>query len=209
MAQETLTKAWKARRSYQAGTQMKAWLFTILRNEYRSHLRRSWRQVEWDEDAAEKIATPPLQQHWQSELSDVRRALPCLSANQREALLLITVGALTYDQAAAVTSTPVGTVKSRVGRARAKLVKLLDGEAPRKAPSPENVHGAFRAAESAREISGIRPFQRYPKTRAFSSEIELRTIRSVIWTHAFKVRFDDGPFFLAPSPRAAFAFPYP
>ena len=150
MAQEALTKAWKARRSYRAGTQMKAWLFTILRNEYRSHLRRSWRQVEWDQEAAENIPTPGLQQHWQSELSDVRRALPCLPANQREALLLITVGALTYDQAAAVTSTPVGTVKSRVGRARAKLVRLLDGEAPRKAPSLESGRGAFRAADSAR-----------------------------------------------------------
>jgi len=128
MAQETLTKAWKARRSYRPGTQMKAWLCSILRNEYRSHLRRSWRQVEWNQDAEEKIAAPPLQQHWQSELLDVRRALPFLSADQREALLLITVGALTYDQAAAVTSAPVGTVKSRVGRARAKLVKLLDGE---------------------------------------------------------------------------------
>jgi RNA polymerase sigma-70 factor (ECF subfamily) len=105
--------------------------------------------VAWDQDSAENIATPPLQQHWQSELSDVRRALPCLSAEQREALLLITVGALTYDQAAAVTSTPVGTVKSRVGRARAKLVKLLDGEAPRKASSPEHVRGAFRAADGA------------------------------------------------------------
>jgi RNA polymerase sigma factor (sigma-70 family) len=169
MAQETLTKAWKARRSYQAGTQMKAWLFTILRNEYRSHLRRSWRQVAWDEDAAENIATPPLQQHWQSELSDVRRALPCLPAEQREALLLITVGALTYDQAAAVTSTPVGTVKSRVGRARAKLVKLLDGEAPRKAPPQENVHGALRPADSARRLSSIiRPFQRNSKTSAVS-----------------------------------------
>jgi RNA polymerase sigma-70 factor (ECF subfamily) len=152
MAQETLTKAWKARRSYQAGTQMKAWLFTILRNEYRSHLRRSWRQVEWDEDAAENIATPPLQQYWQSELSDVRRALPCLPANQREALLLITVGALTYEQAAAVTSSPVGTVKSRVGRARAKLVKLLDDESTREAPSQEGVRGVFGGAESAQII---------------------------------------------------------
>jgi RNA polymerase sigma-70 factor (ECF subfamily) len=149
MAQETLTKAWKARRSYRAGTQMKAWLCTILRNEYRSHLRRSWRQVEWDQDAAENTAAPLLQQHWQSELSDVRRALPCLPANQREALLLITVGALTYEQAAAVTSSPVGTVKSRVARARAKLVKLLDGESPREAPSQERVRGAFSGADSA------------------------------------------------------------
>jgi RNA polymerase sigma-70 factor, ECF subfamily len=149
MAQETLTKAWKARRSYQAGTQMKAWLCTILRNEYRSHLRRSWRQVEWDQNAAENTAAPPLQQHWQSELSDVRRALPCLPANQREALLLITVGGLTYEQAAAVTSSPIGSVKSRVGRARAKLMKLLDGEPPREVPSQESVREASGGAHSA------------------------------------------------------------
>ena len=126
IAQETLTKAWKARSSYQPGTKMKAWLFTILRNEYISYQRRAWRQVGWDQDAMEKIPAP-LQQKWESELFDVRRALLFLPADQREALLLITASGFSYEQAASITATPIGTLKSRVSRARAKLLNLLDG----------------------------------------------------------------------------------
>lgn len=155
MAQEALTKAWRARSSYQSGSHMKAWLFTILRNEYKSHLRRAWRQVAWDQDAAEQIAAPPLQQHWESELSDVRRMLPRLCAEQREALLLITVGAFSYDQAAAVTSAPVGTVKSRVARARARLVRLLDGTVatPRVNPPPGRLHAKSNLGRRSRAFT--------------------------------------------------------
>ncbi len=126
MAQETLTRAWKARGSYRPGTQMKAWLFTILRNEYTSHQRRAWRQVEWDQDAAERIAAPPLGQ-WISELSDVQRALFRLPAKQREALLLVGAEACSYERAAKIAAAPIGTMKSRVTRARAKLMKILEG----------------------------------------------------------------------------------
>jgi RNA polymerase sigma-70 factor (ECF subfamily) len=130
IAQETLTKAWKARSSYQPGTKMKAWLFSILRNEYISYQRRAWRQVGWDQDAMEKIPAPLLQQKWESELFDVRRALLFLPANQREALLLITASGFSYEEAASITATPIGTLKSRVSRARAKLLSLLDGGDP-------------------------------------------------------------------------------
>ncbi len=127
IAQQALAKAWRARRSYQSGTKMKAWLFTIARNEYYSHQRRSWRQVAWNQHAGESIAVPPLQQHWASELSDVRRAMLVLPARQREALLLVAVGALSYDKAAAIAAAPVGSMKSRVSRARARLVKMMNG----------------------------------------------------------------------------------
>jgi RNA polymerase sigma-70 factor, ECF subfamily len=139
MAQETLTRAWRARNSFRSGTQMKAWLFTILRNEYRSHLRRAWRQVAWNQNSAEKLVAPPLQQHWQSELSDVQRALPRLSSGQREALMLVAVSAYSYEQASVITSTPVGTVKSRVARGRARLVKLLEGPVSRPDHLPESL----------------------------------------------------------------------
>jgi len=126
-AQETLTKAWKARSSYQPGTKMKAWLFAILRNEYISYQRRAWRQVGWDQETMEKIPGPPLQQKWDIELIDVRRALLFLPPDQREALLLITASGFSYQEAASITSTPIGTLKSRVSRGRAKLLNLLDG----------------------------------------------------------------------------------
>ena len=143
MAQEALTKAWGARSSYRSESNMKAWLFMILRNEFISHHRRAWREVAWDQDLADKIATPPLQQHWMSELSDVRRALLLLPANQREALLLIASGDSTYEQAAAITATAVGTMKSRVSRARARLVDLVGGidAAPRRSASAGRVLG--------------------------------------------------------------------
>ena len=127
IAQEALTKAWKARRSYQPGTQLKAWLFTILRNEYKSHQRRAWRQVAWDQDAVDMIPAPLGQQQWASELSDVGRALFRVPEEQREALMLVAAGGFSYTEAAAITNAPVGTLKSRVARARAKLVEILDG----------------------------------------------------------------------------------
>ena len=144
IAQETVTKAWKARNSYQPGSNMKAWLFTILRNEYISHKRRAWRQVGWDQDAMEMIPAPLQQHKWEIELFDLRRALLCLPAHHREALLLITAGGFSYDQASSITATPIGTLKSRVSRARAKLLNLLDGV---DAAAPETRTG--RAVESA------------------------------------------------------------
>src|SRR5256714_7753247 len=127
LAQETLIKAWRARSTYRSEANMKAWLFRILKNEYISHRRRAWRQVVWDQDVADKIASPALQQQWTTELSDVRRALLLLPAKQREALLLITAGDATYEQAAGITAVAVGTMKSRVSRGRARLVELVGG----------------------------------------------------------------------------------
>ena len=139
IAQEALVKAWKARSSYQDGTNLKAWLFTILRNEYVSHRRRAWREVAWDEDAGAKIPSPPEKQAWQSELSDVERALHRLPESFREALTLVAVAGFSYQEAANIAQVPVGTVKSRVGRARASLAKMLEANEslPQRKASPE------------------------------------------------------------------------
>jgi len=127
IAQEALAKAWKARRSYQAGSNLKAWLFTILRNENLSYQRRAWRQVAWDEKAADTIPAPAGEQRWAAELSDVRRALLRVPIEQREALLLVGAAGFSYDEAARIAGAPVGTMKSRVARARAKLADMMDG----------------------------------------------------------------------------------
>ena len=128
LAQEVLTKAWKARASYQCGTNLKAWLCTILKNEHGTYLRRAWRHVPWDAIAAAEIHAPQGAQRWASDLTDIRRALTCLVPEQREALMLVGVAGHSYGEAASLCNIPVGTLKSRLSRARAILEKLLQGE---------------------------------------------------------------------------------
>jgi RNA polymerase sigma-70 factor, ECF subfamily len=130
LAQETLVKAWQARHMFAAGTNLKAWLFTILRNQFYSDRRRAWRQAPWDQDAAERIPGSAGEQTWAAELSDTARALKSLSDEQREALILVGAGGFSYEDAATICNCAVGTVKSRVARARRSLVSLLDGENP-------------------------------------------------------------------------------
>ncbi len=115
--------------SFTPGSNLKAWLFMILRNEFYSHQRRAWRQVLWDTDALETIPVPAGEQQWAVELSDTACALRGLPDAQREALILVGVGGFSYEDAAAQTTKAVGTMKSRVGRARKSLRKILDSQA--------------------------------------------------------------------------------
>ncbi len=126
MAQEALAKAWRARARFEPGTNLKAWVFTILRNEFYSQGRRAWREQIWDADKAERIPAPSGQQDWTMELSDTARAMSTLPKEQREALLLVCAGGVAYEAAARICGTPVGTIKSRVARGRAALLDILD-----------------------------------------------------------------------------------
>jgi RNA polymerase sigma-70 factor (ECF subfamily) len=128
LAQEALVKAWQSRESFIPGTNLKAWLFTILRNQFYSDRRRAWRQAPWDQDAAERIPGSSTDQMWSSELSDTARALHTLTDEQREALILVGAGGFSYEEAAAICRCAVGTVKSRVARARKALIAILEGE---------------------------------------------------------------------------------
>jgi RNA polymerase sigma-70 factor (ECF subfamily) len=130
MAQEALTKAWKAQASFQLGTNMKAWLFTILRNEFYSHTRRSWRETHWDADQSEAIPGTPDEQQWSMDLADTERALGTLPDAQREALILVSAGGLSYEETAKICETAIGTVKSRVWRARHGLAAALSADKP-------------------------------------------------------------------------------
>lgn len=125
--QEALCKAWGARDSFHPGSNQKAWLLTILRNTYYNHRRRAWRRVGLDEDMALGIAGPEDEQLWAVHLADTVDAMGVLSLAQRKALMLVGVGGLTYDDAAARCDCPVGTTKSRVTRARKKVLAALDG----------------------------------------------------------------------------------
>lgn len=135
LAQEALTKAWKSRASYTLGTNLKAWLFMILRNEFYSGQRRAWRHAPWDQEAAERRHVDESQLVT-LELSDTVRALRQLQPAYREALILVAAGGFTYEEAAEICQCAVGTVKSRVCRARRQLAVILDGEEPLRAQLP-------------------------------------------------------------------------
>jgi RNA polymerase sigma-70 factor (ECF subfamily) len=135
MAQSTLVKAWRSQSAFQPGTNLKAWLFTILRNEFYTYRRRSWRQTHWDEIKGGRIAAPAEPQHWALELSDATRGLQELPDGQREALILVAAAGFSYEEAAEICGVPEGTVKSRVARGRLALAEMLDGERKFRGPS--------------------------------------------------------------------------
>jgi RNA polymerase sigma-70 factor (ECF subfamily) len=130
LAQEALAKAWQSRDTFRAGSNLKAWLFTILRNQFYSDRRRAWRQAPWDEGAAERVPAPKGEQMWAVQLSDTARALRQLPNEQREALILVGAGGFSYEDAAAICNCAIGTVKSRVARARKALSASLEGSTP-------------------------------------------------------------------------------
>ena len=125
LAQETMLKAWAARDRYRAGTNFKAWTFTILRNQFYSETRRNRFRGEYDETMAERILYTPGSQESVLELGDVLRALAAIPAGYREALILVSVEGMSYEEAAEVCQIAVGTVKSRVSRARAMLSNIV------------------------------------------------------------------------------------
>jgi RNA polymerase sigma-70 factor (ECF subfamily) len=125
LVQETLVKAWAHQASFQEGSNLRAWLFTILRNSYLSDRRKRRREVEdGDGSRAAQLAVYPRQQG-AIDLADLRVALARLSDEQREALILIGAAGLSYEEAAEICECPVGTMKSRVNRARSKLAADL------------------------------------------------------------------------------------
>ena len=125
LVQETLLKAWAARLRFQAGTNMRAWTFIILRNLFLSQMRRARFKGEWDEITASKILAAPASQDRHIELGDMQRALMHLPQPQREALILVGAGGFAYEEAAEICGCAVGTIKSRVARGRVALEALL------------------------------------------------------------------------------------
>ncbi|AYV47692.1 RNA polymerase subunit sigma-70 [Caulobacter flavus] len=125
LVQATLLKAWNARESYAVGTNMRAWAFMILRNQFYSEKRRSWREHALDQERAEQTLVASDDANALLDLDDLRRGMALLPEDQREALILVGAGGLSYDEAAAITGVVIGTVKSRVSRARASLVKIM------------------------------------------------------------------------------------
>jgi RNA polymerase sigma-70 factor (ECF subfamily) len=130
LAQDALMKAWRARDSYHSGTNLKAWLFTILRNTVYSHNRRAWRESQFEDGVEERIEAPDNEQGWTAELCDTTRALRTLPDAQRDAVILIGAGGFTYKEAAKICNTNSGTMKSRVARGRAALLSAVNNNTP-------------------------------------------------------------------------------
>ena len=144
LVQEALMKAWAAQERFQPGTSMRAWTFVILRNAYLTDMRRNRFRGEYDENVAERVLTAPAGQEEPLHLSDMHRALLTLPPERREALLLVGAGGFSYEEAAEICGCAVGTIKSRVGRARAALNAMLDdGDVPQRSTDDVVAHNAI------------------------------------------------------------------
>lgn len=144
LVQETMLKAWAAQDRFEPGTSMRAWTFVILRNAYLTDMRRNRFRGDYDEGVAERILTAPAGQEEPIHLSDMHRALLTLPPERREALLLVGAGGFSYEEAANICGCAVGTIKSRVGRARATLNSMLeDGDIPQRSLDDARAHRAI------------------------------------------------------------------
>lgn len=144
LVQETMLKAWAAQSRFEPGTSMRAWTFVILRNAYLTEMRRNRFRGEYDEGVAERILTAPAGQEEPLHLSDMHRALLTLPAERREALLLVGAGGFSYEEAAEICGCAIGTIKSRVGRARAALTAMLEeGDIPQRSLDDNPAHRAI------------------------------------------------------------------
>jgi RNA polymerase sigma-70 factor, ECF subfamily len=130
LVQDTILNALQAQTQFTEGTNLKAWLFTILRNRFRSLVSRKHVTAEVAADDLEQLSSIPPEQDARLEVVAFKRAFGLLKPAQREILVLIGVDGLSYERAAQVCGCEVGTVKSRVNRARAQLKAILLEDAP-------------------------------------------------------------------------------
>lgn len=126
MVQDSIEKAWRNIDKFQAGTNMRAWLFTILRNTYYSNRRRAKREVADPEGTfVERLSVKP-DHDGRLQMSDFSRMFAQLPAEQREVLLLVGASGFSYEEAAEMCGVAIGTIKSRINRGRARLCELMD-----------------------------------------------------------------------------------
>ena len=128
LVQDTLIKAWTHRAKFEPGTNLRAWLFTILRNTYYTAVGRRRREVA-DEDGkhAATLSSAPTQD-WSVAVRSMRAGLQRLPYEHREALILVGAAGMTYEEAAEICGCAIGTIKSRVNRARARLLRIMDAD---------------------------------------------------------------------------------
>ncbi len=133
LVQETFLKAWVHRDSFDEGTNLRAWLFTILRNTYFSEMRRRRREVEDVDGLKAEQMRAPDDPEWHVRMKDLAWAWHSLPFDQQEALMLVGVEGISYEDAGVMLGCAAGTIKSRVNRGRQKLADVLGEELPRNA----------------------------------------------------------------------------
>ncbi len=128
LVQDTLIKAWSHKEKFEPGTNLRAWLFTILRNTYYTAMVKRRREVA-DEDGkhAARLSAAPTQE-WSVAMKAMQSALQRLPPEHREALILVGAAGLTYEEAADICGCALGTIKSRVNRARARLLLIMEAD---------------------------------------------------------------------------------
>jgi RNA polymerase sigma-70 factor (ECF subfamily) len=127
LVQDTLERAWNKFYLWRAGSDLRAWLFTIMHNVFVNQARRRRHEIEQAMDELPAVAVRATQGD-HLELQEVDRVLRSLSAEQREVILLVAVEQLTYEQVSRALDIPIGTVMSRLSRARERMRQLLGGQ---------------------------------------------------------------------------------
>jgi RNA polymerase sigma-70 factor (ECF subfamily) len=130
LVQDTLIKAWTHRDKFEMGTNLRAWLFTILRNTYYTAVVRKRREVRDETGKYAATLSTDATQDWSVAIRALQAALAQLPDEHREALILVGAAGLSYEEAAEICGCALGTIKSRVNRARARLLKIMDADQP-------------------------------------------------------------------------------
>ncbi len=149
LVQEALVRAWSKWDKFQPGTSLRAWLFTILRNIYYSNQRRSVREVQDSDGAFAQRLVVLGDQESHVDLEDFRKAPTRLSAERREVLILVAAAGVSYEEAATICGVEVGTIKSRLSRARTQLVALLGWDPRIEARAERKTRRAVTARSTA------------------------------------------------------------
>jgi RNA polymerase sigma-70 factor, ECF subfamily len=142
LVQEALLRAWSNSSKFQLGTSLRAWLFTILRNTYYSQYRKRSREVQDSDGVYSRGIAVEGDQESHLDLVDFRKALAKLPAEQREVLMMVGASGLSYEEAAAICDVEIGTIKSRLSRARTRLSELLGLNERRESPPDRELAAA-------------------------------------------------------------------
>ncbi|MGX1306202.1 RNA polymerase sigma factor (sigma-70 family) [Amorphus suaedae] len=128
LVQETLTKAIANATKFRPGTNLKAWLFTIMRNSFYTSAKVRRREQPGQEDCVADVLSVAQSQDWSVRGTEIRSSLDALPPEQREVLVLVGILGVSYEEAAEMTGCAIGTIKSRLNRARHRMLELLHAE---------------------------------------------------------------------------------
>ena len=149
LVQETLLRAWSSSTSFKPGSNMVPWLATILRNQFYTEYRKYRREVPDTDGIHAAMLESPADQFAHVEYEELHEALEKLPDDMREALVMVGAYGLSYEEAADRQHVPIGTIKSRVHRARTCLAAMLDADEP---SVPRFRSGGTRAFEAENSL---------------------------------------------------------